>query len=140
DVALLADLEAGALDGPAGRRWIGRRDVEDAVGGVAVAVDVDVRLGDGLGRLCELAGPVLAEIDSEVLARGLHVRVPPPRRYRTSPPRHGCYSRLVRALQGWIGQRKSAAAFRVTVMSPAACAARIALCEVSGRIAVFQLM
>src|SRR5437867_1209507 len=85
---------AQCSDGAAGRRWIGRRDVKDAVGGVAVAVDVDVRLGDGLGRFRDLSWPVLAEIDSEVLARGLHVRVPPPRRYRTSPPRKDATRRL----------------------------------------------
>src|SRR5207244_4377303 len=87
---------AQCSDGAARRGRIRCRDVKDAVGGVAVAVDVDVRLGDGLGRFRDLSWPVLTEIDSEVLARGLHVRVPPPRRYRTSPPRHGCYSRLVR--------------------------------------------
>ena len=41
--------------------------------------------------------------------------------------------------QGWIGQRKSRAALRVIVISPAAAAARTAEPDVSGRCAVFQL-
>src|SRR5207245_9165385 len=40
---------------------------------------------------------------------------------------------------GWIGQRKSASAFRAIVISPAAAAARTAPAEVSGRWDTFQV-
>src|SRR5207247_10488589 len=65
-------LEAPARYGSPPFHGVAREDGQDPLTGLAEAVDVDARLRDGLGGLGEHAGPVLAEIDGEILADRLH--------------------------------------------------------------------
>src|SRR2546429_4434328 len=86
-VAFSLSLEAGSLDGFARRRRVRREDVKCSFTARAVAVDVDVRLRDGVECLRDRARPIRAQVDSEILACGLHASLCLlPAGTRTSPP------------------------------------------------------
>src|SRR5206468_8758184 len=96
-VTFVLYLEAGSLDGFARRRGVRREDVKRSFI-LGVAVDVDLCLRDGVERFRDHARPILAEVDADVLACGLHAwRYLLPAGTRASPPGRRCYSRLLRA-------------------------------------------
>src|SRR5438093_11695920 len=70
-VTFVLYLEAGSLDGFARRRGVRREDVKRSFI-LGVAVDVDLCLRDGVERFRDHARPILAEVDADVLACGLH--------------------------------------------------------------------